>query len=77
MNFIDTSIRRQKNSLSCDSISIQYGPYLETSLDGVMEYSRNLGPESYCDHVHFHEHTREKQATFISDWLKAYKDKKG
>ena len=28
-----------------DSISIHYGPYLQTYLDGVMEYSRKEGEE--------------------------------
>lgn len=28
-----------------------------------------LGADVYCDHVHFHEHVREKQAAFIAEWL--------
>ena len=32
-------------------------------------FTKALGPEPYCDHVHFHEHIREKQAAYIAGWL--------
>jgi lysophospholipase L1-like esterase len=32
-------------------------------------FTLNLGSDLYCDHVHFHEHIREKQAAFIAGWL--------
>jgi len=32
-------------------------------------FTVNLGPDLYCDHVHFHTHIREKQAAFIAGWL--------
>ncbi len=32
-------------------------------------FTRNLGPDVYCDHVHFHEHVREKQAAYLPGWL--------
>ncbi len=32
-------------------------------------FTANLGDAPYCDHVHFHEHIREKQAAFIAGWL--------
>ncbi len=35
-------------------------------------FTRNLGPDLYCDHVNFHEHIREKQAAFIAGWLAAF-----
>ena len=35
-------------------------------------FTRNLGPDLYCDHVHFHEHIREKQAAYIAGWLDVY-----
>lgn len=31
----------------------------------------NLGPDLYCDHVHFHDHVREQQAAYIAGWLAA------
>ena len=35
-------------------------------------FTRNLGPDLYCDHVHFHEQVREKQAAFIAGWVLGY-----
>jgi len=32
-------------------------------------FTSNLGDDLYCDHVHFKEHVREKQAAFIAGWL--------
>jgi lysophospholipase L1-like esterase len=32
-------------------------------------FTLNLGSDLYCDHVHFREHIREKQAAFIAGWL--------
>ena len=39
-------------------------------------FTRNLGPELYCDHVHFHEHIREKQGAFIAGWLNGWQRRK-
>lgn len=36
-------------------------------------FTCNLGPGLYCDHVHFHEHIRAKQAAYIAGWLQAYR----
>ncbi|WFB37858.1 SGNH/GDSL hydrolase family protein [Kiritimatiellota bacterium B12222] len=35
-------------------------------------FTQNLGDDLYCDHVHFNDHIREKQASFIAGWLNAY-----
>jgi lysophospholipase L1-like esterase len=35
-------------------------------------FTVNLGPDLYCDHVHFPEPVREKQAAFIAGWLEGY-----
>lgn len=35
-------------------------------------FTLNLGGEIYCDHVHFREPIREKQAAFIAGWLSGY-----
>lgn len=35
-------------------------------------FTLNLGTGLYCDHVHFHEHIREKQAAFIAGWLAGF-----
>lgn len=39
-------------------------------------FTCNLGTDLYCDHVHFHEHIREKQAAYIAGWLNAWKARK-
>lgn len=35
----------------------------------LYSFTVNLGEELYCDHVHFHEPVRMKQAAFIAGWL--------
>lgn len=34
-------------------------------------FTKNMGPDLYCDHVHFHDHIRQLQAAFIAGWLMA------
>jgi len=36
-------------------------------------FTAKLGPDLFCDHVHFHESIREKQAAYIAGWLDAYR----
>jgi len=38
-------------------------------------FTRNLGADLYCDHVHFQEHVREKQAAFLAGWLMAFTER--
>jgi lysophospholipase L1-like esterase len=40
-------------------------------------FTLSLGPELYCDHVHFLEPVREKQAAFIAGWLAACRSTQG
>ncbi len=35
-------------------------------------FTQNLGDDLYCDHVHFHDHVRQKQAAFIAGWLAGF-----
>lgn len=37
-------------------------------------FTRNLGSDLYCDHVHFHESIRAQQGAFIAGWLHRYND---
>lgn len=32
-------------------------------------FTLNLGPDLYCDHVHFHEAIRQRQAAYLAGWL--------
>jgi len=35
-------------------------------------FTVRLGENLYCDHVHFHDPVREKQAAFIAGWIMAF-----
>ncbi len=35
----------------------------------LYNFTLNLGDNLFCDHAHFHEHIREKQAAYIAGWL--------
>ena len=39
----------------------------------LFTFTVNLGSDTYCDHVHFHEHVREKQAAYIAGWVGHWK----
>jgi hypothetical protein len=41
----------------------------------LYNFTLNQGPDLYCDHVHFHEHIREKQAAYIAGWLEAWSNR--
>ena len=38
----------------------------------LYRFTVNLGEDLYCDHVHFNEPVREKQAAFIAGWLREW-----
>jgi hypothetical protein len=38
-------------------------------------FTLNQGRDLYCDHVHFHEHIRDKQAAYIAGWLEAWSNR--
>lgn len=35
----------------------------------LFTFTRNIGPDLYCDHVHFVDAVRRQQAAFIAGWL--------
>jgi len=35
----------------------------------LFTFTQQLGPDVYCDHVHFHEPVRQLQAAYIAGWL--------
>lgn len=49
---------------------------LEIPVADLCGFTRNLGAdeELFCDHVHFFDAIREKQAAFLSGWLEAYRN---
>jgi len=38
----------------------------------LFAFTSNLGSELYCDHVHFTDSVRQKQAAFIAGWLQCF-----
>lgn len=42
----------------------------------LYNFTMNIGAELYCDHVHFQEHVRQKQAAFLAGWLSAWRKNK-
>ena len=42
----------------------------------LYSFTKKLGENVYCDHVHFHDHVREKQASFIAGWLECFAKQK-
>jgi lysophospholipase L1-like esterase len=38
----------------------------------LFTFTQNLGPELFCDHVHFLEPVRHRQAAVIAGWLQGY-----
>lgn len=35
----------------------------------LFSFTQKQGTDLFCDHVHFHEHIREKQGIFIAGWI--------
>ncbi len=40
-------------------------------------FTSNLGGDLFCDHVHFREEVRQKQAAFIAGWIAGWTGQKG
>jgi len=62
-------------SADCDAYNAAADQVMEqfhiATID-LYTFTRNLGEDLYCDHVHFHDHVREKQAAYIAGWLTAF-----
>lgn len=67
-------------SADCDSYNAAADKIMASlgveSVD-LHRFTCNLGRDLYCDHVHFSEHVREKQAAYIAGWLVNWKERKG
>jgi lysophospholipase L1-like esterase len=42
----------------------------------LYSFTKKLGENIYCDHVHYLDHIREKQASFIAGWLECFANQK-
>ncbi|MBF0243927.1 MAG: SGNH/GDSL hydrolase family protein [Planctomycetes bacterium] len=62
-------------SADCDAYNLAADQIMDaagvTMLD-LHTFTLNLGAELYCDHVHFNDHVRQKQAAFIAGWILAF-----
>jgi lysophospholipase L1-like esterase len=62
-------------SADCDAYNRVADQVMAESAVPVIDlyaFTLNLGADLYCDHVHFHDPVREKQAAFIAGWLVAF-----
>lgn len=44
----------------------------DVSVVDLYGFTKSLGADVYCDHVHFTETVREKQATYLAEWLSGW-----
>ena len=70
VNFYRFPVDCKAYNYAADQIMAEAGV---PSID-LYTFTLNLGPDLFCDHVHFHEHIREKQGAFIAGWLAAFKE---
>jgi len=68
--------RYNKDRIAYDETARQIMTEAGASFIQLGDFTCNLGPdeELFCDHAHFHEAVREKQAIFIAGWLLAWKE---
>jgi len=62
-------------SADCDAynrVADQIMAELNVPVIDLYAFTLNLGDDLYCDHVHFQEPVREKQAAFLAGWLVAF-----
>jgi lysophospholipase L1-like esterase len=70
MNFHRFSADCDAYNQAADQVMKAFGvPLLD-----LYTFTRNLMTDLYCDHVHFYEHIREKQAAYIAGWLAAFNE---
>lgn len=80
---VDEIHNADKNSASKGAVFKRYAKDLEaynSAADEIMEgagkmcidlygFTKTLGPDAYCDHVHFHEAVRKQQGEYIAKVL--------
>ncbi len=67
-------------SADCDSYNAAADKIMASlgvEIVDLHRFTRNLGQDLYCDHVHFREPVREKQAAYITGWLANRKECRG
>jgi lysophospholipase L1-like esterase len=68
--------RYDKDRIAYDEAAQQIMTEAGVPIIYLGDFTRILGndAELFCDHAHFHETVREKQAIFIAGWLRAWKE---
>ena len=73
----NAGLNMHRFSADCDAYNHEADKIMKKagvpSLD-LYTFTKSLGSDLYCDHAHFHEHIREKQAAFIAGWLMGYNE---
>ncbi len=55
--------------VECNHVAAEVMGAAGVPMIDLFTFTTRLGPDLYCDHVHFHDAVREKQASFIAGWL--------
>lgn len=63
--------RHQKNVLAYNAVADELMGAAEIPLLDLFGFSQALGPEAFCDHVHYTEPVRAQQAAYIAGYLAA------
>lgn len=64
--------RFSKDNLAYNAVADEIMAHDRVPMIDLHSFTQNLGADIFCDHVHFPEHIREKQAAFIAGWLQAW-----
>lgn len=64
--------RLEMDCISYNEVADRVMAQAEVPTIDLHTFTRNLGPDLCCDHVHFRESIREKQAACIAGWLHAW-----
>jgi lysophospholipase L1-like esterase len=62
-------LRFKKDCLEYNEVAAKVMSDADIPSIDLYTFTNNLGDDVYCDHVHFYEHIREKQASFIAGYL--------
>lgn len=69
-NSADSKFHRySKDCINYNNVADRLMTQSKIPIIDLNSFTSKLGPDLYCDHVHFHEHIREKQGAFIAGWL--------
>lgn len=62
-------LRFEKDCFAYNSVADKLMTQANIPIIDLYSFTKKLGTDIYCDHVHFHDHVREKQGAFIAGYL--------